>query len=298
MYVRAISVGCAVPRADFEAQVHSAFEAVLNLKQGEQGLLLTLLDAAEGDLPQGIRFDAPDDPGFRVLPIGSRATCRGGVLRLEGASLAVDLRGARRWESNLLDLQPDLRAPAVQAAWRWAWEALNRRQARNGAELKASELEAGPRAQQTTWIRQMSAGMHGLREATRRCDSGDVRWALACMIGLGPGLTPCGDDVVAGYLIGLWCTAQGRPERRRFLAELGRAVVGLANGTNDISRTYLCHAAHGQASSRLVELAVAICAGDDEAEVLRRAEAAMEVGHTSGMDGVTGLLCGLEAWQE
>ena len=67
--------------------------------------------------------------------------------------------------------------------------------------------------------------------------------------------------------------------------------------TNDISRTYLHHAVRGQVSSRLANLAEAISYGEDSERLLDIAETVMSVGHTSGMDTVTGLLVGLTAWE-
>ena len=75
-------------------------------------------------------------------------------------------------------------------------------------------------------------------------------------------------------------------------------MIRLSNGTNDISRTYLYHAANGHISSRLNNLASAICAGLDSQQVSEYAESAMQTGHTSGMDAVSGLLFGLMAWED
>ena len=84
----------------------------------------------------------------------------------------------------------------------------------------------------------------------------------------------------------------------QFLARLGETVFHLSSRTNDISRTYLYHAAQGQVSSQLSDLAEAICHGEDRERLREVAAAAFRVGHTSGMDSVTGLLIGLAAWRE
>ena len=84
----------------------------------------------------------------------------------------------------------------------------------------------------------------------------------------------------------------------QFLAKLGKTIFHLSSRTNDISRTYLYHAAQGQVSSRLSDLAEAICHGEDRERLSEVATAAFKVGHTSGMDAVTGLLIGLAAWRD
>ncbi len=86
-------------------------------------------------------------------------------------------------------------------------------------------------------------------------------------------------------------------ERSQFVSKLGQVVIHLSGQTNDISRTYLYHAAHGQVSSRLETLARAISRPENPEQLLPVAKSAMRSGHTSGMDAVTGLLLGLAAWE-
>ena len=52
---------------------------------------------------------------------------------------------------------------------------------------------------------------------------------------------------------------------------------------------YLTHAIHKQFSSSLIKLLIAIREGDAE-QIRSAAKEAMRVGHSSGMDSVTGLL--------
>jgi hypothetical protein len=98
-------------------------------------------------------------------------------------------------------------------------------------------------------------------------------------------------------MAGLWCTIQDSSERAQFISSLGRKIIELSHKTNDISRTYLYHAVGGQVSSRLADLAGGICRGDDPGHLHQTAETAMSVGHTSGMEAVSGLLVGLGIWE-
>jgi hypothetical protein len=111
------------------------------------------------------------------------------------------------------------------------------------------------------------------------------------------GLTPSGDDILIGYMAGLWCTVRDKSERAQYISSMGETIIHLSEKTNDISRTYLYHAARGQVSSRLADLAQGMCRGDDPELLHKTAETAMSVGHTSGMDTVSGLLLGLSAWE-
>ena len=50
--VRAVSVGEAVPRRNFNGAVHSVFENAANIQGAGEGLLLTVLGSGNADLPQ------------------------------------------------------------------------------------------------------------------------------------------------------------------------------------------------------------------------------------------------------
>lgn len=255
--------------------------------------MLTLVSGREADLPQGIRVDTPEDFLFEVFRVGEQLTCREDVLRC--GSLTIKLRGAGVWKCDLPALRGDVSKPAVLIAWQCVWQALNKRQMLLGADIVAEELIRPDGTRRPGVPGRMSEAMRGLIGATQRYDLTTTS-SVGPLIGLGIGLTPSGDDLLVGYLAGLWCTLHDRLERMRFVYELGKAVVPLSERTNAISRTYLLHASRGQVSSRLADLAGAICRGENSDRLLTTAKSAMQVGHTSGMDAVTGLLIGLATW--
>lgn len=292
MYLRAISIGYAVPDGNFAASIHSVFRSALNLRLQADEHLLTLIMSGEGDLPQGIRLNAPDSFSFEDFRLGELVICRNGLLHFEGNSLNVQLSKARRWKCDLPALKFDPADPAGSAAWRFVWDLLNERQRLVASEIVADELlKESVRAGVS---RTSSEAMRDLIHTTRRYDLNPS--AAGSLIGLGPGLTPSGDDLLVGYLTGLWCTVRGGSERMQFIASLGKTIIDLSSQTNDISRTYLYHAAHGQVSNRLANLAEGICRGEDREPLGEIAAAAFKVGHTSGMDAAAGLLVGLTAW--
>jgi hypothetical protein len=296
MYLSAISIGYSVPTENFDASVHSAFQSALNLRVNGDDGLLTLIESAEGDLPQGIQLDTPEGFSFEGFHTGQRALCRDGILHFENRSLAIQLNGARRWECDLPALKFDPTNPAVSAAWTRVWEALNKRQRLYQADIIAEELFRSNESTRAGVPRRVGEAMRDLLRATRRYEF-DHTSTVNSLIGLGAGLTPSGDDLLVGYLAGLWCTVQDGTKRAQFISSLGETIIHLSNKTNDISRTYLYHAARGQVSSRLADLAEAICRGGHPRHLLETAETAMSVGHTSGMDAVSGLMVALSAWE-
>lgn len=289
-------MGEAVPRQDFEATVHSVFPEASNLQSGKRGRLITLLTTECADLPQGIRLDT--SPGFsfeRVLHRGDRIICRYRKLTDVHESLSIDLHQAKRWKCNLPDLDPDEIAPPVIAAWSSVWQALDERQKRIHAEIRASKLLSAGSSGGISFSVIMGGSIRELVKAARDLDL-NIMTIVARLIGLGPGLTPGGDDFLVGFLAGLYCTIGKKGERLAFFSLLGKMVTQLSSQTNDISRTYLLHATRGWVSSRLVDLAEAIARGEEAERLLLAAEDAMRVGHSSGMEAVTGLLFGLATW--
>jgi len=296
MRLTAISTGYAIPYIDFDATIHSIFHTALNLKPANKDLLLTLVISCEADMPQGIRLDTPDDFSFKQLSAGKDVFCRESTLIFENSTLVVDFCQSRRWQCNLPALGTDLTNPAVMDAWKYVWQLLNERQVRLGAEINAQALLHPGGSRQSAISRRVGEAIRPLVEATRNYQVDDLS-ALTRLIGLGAGLTPCGDDFLVGYLAGLWCTVRDFVERRQFMSKLGQAVIHLSMRTNDISRTYLYYAACGQVSSRLDTLARVISKPEDPNQLLVVAESALQSGHTSGMDAVTGLLLGLGTWE-
>ncbi len=294
MHFNATSIGYAVPRMDFDVTVHSVFRSAVNLRLVGDNMLLTLLTFSETDLPQGILINTPNGFSFEGLSLGTQGICRGGVLNLDN-SLSIDLRNARCWECNLPALNADMTNPTCVSAWRCVWQALNDRQICFGAEIVAEDLFCSSAKKQSVLIQRLSKSFRNILKMARQFDLAD-KGAIRALVGLGSGLTPCGDDLLTGYMAGLWCTTSGGSERLNFLSKFGDVVIQLSKGTNDISRTYLYHAACGQVSSRLFNLAKAICNGSDPQSVRDCAKSAMQVGHTSGMDALTGLLFGLAVW--
>jgi hypothetical protein len=109
----------------------------------------------------------------------------------------------------------------------------------------------------------------------------------ARLIGLGPGLTPSGDDVLVGIEAALHALA--RPSAG-FLAS---AMIDVEERTTALAATLLRHAAAGEFAERLHILLAALLGSDDETipAAIHRAAA---WGATSGSDCLLGVLIGLD----
>lgn len=285
--MEAICLGSAVPRHDFDAVVHSAFDHAVNLQLVKNRRLITLVVAEEADLPQGIRLNTSPRFSFADWKQAEPVVCRDGVLWYEGNQVKVNLSQAKRWTCDLAALNINMTDSSTLAAWETVEKVLSDRW-----HLEEAANFAG----QPAAIIEIKKNAKGLAAAARQKDNLGGAHSAARLVGLGPGLTPAGDDFLVGFLAGLWSSTSGDMERLGFLGSFSRAVVRLSRRTNDISRAYLFHAAHGQVSSRLADLVGAISRGESPDRLRETVVASLQVGHISGMAATAGLLVGLSVW--
>ena len=118
---------------------------------------------------------------------------------------------------------------------------------------------------------------------------GELPREITALIGLGPGLTPAGDDALGGAMIAL--RAFGRPKAADWLAS---HVLPLAVAlTSSISLAHLEAAADGEGAAALHDTLAALAGGDaaGAADGLRRLD---RIGHSSGWDALAGAAAALE----
>jgi hypothetical protein len=130
-----------------------------------------------------------------------------------------------------------------------------------------------------------------LVQAYQQGDLGKITAYAGRLAGLGPGLTPAGDDWLAGWLVGLRAAAamNGNPSPLD-LDAVGRAVVGSARTrTGRLSLAFLQAAADGAVAEPWHALLAALV--DADQMPLRHAAAEiMRHGATSGSDMLAGFL--------
>ncbi len=122
-----------------------------------------------------------------------------------------------------------------------------------------------------------------LHDAVRMKVSTPAPAATVALVGLGPGLTPSGDDFLAGMLVALSLI-----KRSEIASRLYQAIQPfLTNGTNPVSCLHLAAAAQGVGSEMLHAALHTVLAGDC-ALLPKRVSAIVRVGQCSGWDGLAG----------
>ncbi|MGC9397581.1 MAG: DUF2877 domain-containing protein [Anaerolineae bacterium] len=139
-----------------------------------------------------------------------------------------------------------------------------------------------------------------LNKALRSRDPAAIREAAAGVAGWGPGLTPSGDDYLAGVMLGLWSIAHGHAEELdtehalvssfAFCRDLCDGMYqAAAPRTNRISQAFLRAARDGLADAHWHALLRALADGDS-LDVTQAAQTVLAFGATSGFDMLLGFL--------
>ncbi|MFH0802609.1 MAG: DUF2877 domain-containing protein [bacterium] len=123
-----------------------------------------------------------------------------------------------------------------------------------------------------------------------------IRRACGGLIGLGPGLTPSGDDMFLGFLAALWTRGIAGGEdavpARRNVELLCALLPDYREKTSLVSWNYLAHAAEGRFSEPVLKILGALFSGDDSS-VLAWISHLVHHGASSGRDIFFGLREGL-----
>jgi hypothetical protein len=280
----------------FDGRVHSVFRRVINVRVDGDALLTLYAGNDEGAPPGAIAIAAPADFDFsRHITASTAIACRGGVLRIAGSDVSVDLRGARQRDLRSIEPAAHGADDRLLASWQTAWQCLIAAGGSAGLVVALNgKRPAGSLDAALAGRARLS--LPRLLEAVRTYDIDGAASAAARLVGAGPGLTPSGDDYLAGFLVGARHTTQNKAQLA-LVDALGRELAILYGDSGDISRAYLAHAAAGRVARPLATLAKSITDGADQSAIETATTVALHIGHSSGADGTFGLLCGLAAWR-
>jgi hypothetical protein len=245
----AISVGSILPATGFDAVVSGVFDHACNIRLAD-GRLATCTTVDYFDMPRGIRVDTVQSFRFASALRGhTSAHCRGGVLRFEASALKIDLRRASTWTGKFT---PKTRPPArlLQDMWRTA--------------LADDRFALAFRC---------TLGRH-LAELPGH------------LIGRGPGLTPAGDDLLAGRLAAPMLLAPGGQSSHTLCWQTRKHL----SATNEISAQMLDDATHGLFIEPVISLMSALYSNGSIEQAARNLRA---VGATSGPAMLLGVLAGI-----
>jgi hypothetical protein len=116
------------------------------------------------------------------------------------------------------------------------------------------------------------------------------------LVGLGPGLTPSGDDYVGGALFALSQLDFAYPGLCSWRSAPARELVAMAQAqTNWISHTIMADMAEGHAAEPLHRFVVRLLSDPEPGAGLNELPSLLKIGHSSGWDMLAGAMAGMLA---
>jgi len=268
---------------EFTGTVHSVFKHALNIRSVADGEIFTLATTAMDNAPNTLVIDLDTLDNLHIKQNGSvRMICD--QLLIED-KLKIAIETATCWQCHLPIYPSDttkLKNNVVQV--KRFIDLYGKSGGMKRSDSPVSEFEA----ETSRLLKQRTTLFHdGL--CNRRLDSFQ-QYALD-LVGLGPGLTPSGDD----FLVGLFTIIRLESSPCSIYQPLCESVIKMMKPlTNDISYTTLKKAAYGQVRESIHSLVCAMLSGT-ETESIQALKKVLAIGSSSGTDIALGLISGLEA---
>lgn len=281
-----------------QGAIHSVFARAVNLRL-EHGAWVSVTATELPLAANGVAVWLPAGRSWPALGVRVGQPC---ALDREGlwlplAPLRIAWAGALRW-SPRPPVRPGL--PPARLAVRLArLRALALRAAREGLAPLLAQLTATAASSASPLARRALPALNQLCRAARTGDPVAAAAAARGLAGLGPGLTPAGDDLLAGF-VATWLLAAralGRDVRaaRRLTAVL---VAAASPRASSLGAGWLAHAARGEVSDAQGAL-LALLLAPEEAPALDAAAArVLAHGATSGADWLAGVVLAGQATVE
>lgn len=256
------------------ATVHSVFERVINLRSAG-GDLFAIAAAGADDAPDTVVAAGP----LAVAGVAPGELVHASAERLAMANgIELAIAGARPW-------RPVLPAyPAHQERLRRHLGVVRRSLAAVWAPCTSVSPLGRELAGLLAHRRQLLCAAIAAGDRDAACRHGQA------MLGLGPGLTPSGDDFLAGFLVVLHLPG-GPGETFQDLGEL--IVNGAERCTNAISVAMLRAAAQGRVRERVIALLRELVAGEPHG-VDGALGHVLAIGSSSGGDMAAGIVAAFD----
>lgn len=284
------------PRAGI---VHSVFRRAVNFSFGET--ILALLSSELPRMPNGVRISSLAmtelvkglEPGTPVWIGKSRLF----LPSIPSNHFELFLPETPPWEPRPELAAYHLCCTSMAQHVQSLAQLLSQQPQHGGLAPLAGPLLLGRPAKMTPLLSTALPLLQLLLRASRRQETADVEEAARGLAGLGPGLTPSGDDALAGFasvmaLLSPYIYSGARS--RNSIAEIISSAA--RPRTTTLSAALLAYAARGEVAEPLGNLLQVLTRPHEaSSEVLLAAERVLAFGGTSGGDTLLGLLLGLRA---
>ncbi|HIF19735.1 MAG TPA: DUF2877 domain-containing protein [Gammaproteobacteria bacterium] len=227
---------------------------------GNDGRMITLAISPIGKSPFSVLIEWQDSFTSILAKMNVRADQFGIKV---GDAIFISLDSANTWEPKMHQFPPTFRLKASSAELLINYTQWPRKLFKNSSNNYARD--------------KLICGARNLQHAL--VNGYSIKKAVKSLAGLGPGLTPAGDDYLLGIMASLWLT-----KNTNFLEEIGWIS---SQKTTSLSAAYLMAGAKGEFAEYWHHLAKAILCQDPK--ILRKnISNFIQIGASSGRDALAG----------
>jgi hypothetical protein len=276
--------------------IHSVFHNALYILTGDWRLI-GVVGPRSYNMPINLKVWLPKGLAIGDLGLSQGIPVRrSGDLLMIGGDLSVDLRGVRIWKPVRKPLEV-LDEAGLSRSIKEVEDAASERASAEGFGPLISHREGliandlGGIPSDGPMISKAARGIASLFKAVKERDPIGIDRSVTGLVGLGPGLTPSGDDFLTGFLASLVFGARGFPHRFSFpIGSLRGSVLRARASTTLVSREFLLHAVEGEVAEPVNDLIAALFDGSPQLRPLTHE--VVDMGETSGCDIALGVIVG------
>ncbi|MDQ6644307.1 MAG: DUF2877 domain-containing protein [Chloroflexota bacterium] len=265
--------------------IHSAFDAAANIVfPGD--LVLSLNAANSPRMPNGLELSSISGTfPFTALRPGMPVIFGAQRILIEAANCSLDLSHCTLWDPHISrPAQLDRDSVVKNGNWLAGYLA---------ASSLSSRHSQGESSDSASFFADALKGCRPPSFAALESDYKiDVLPMASRLCGRGPGLTPTGDDILAGWMAINWLLYGPQP---RLLEAFQHIMTVARRQTHLLSRCWLDYAAEGNVAQPLKALLETISSAN-ETMLITATRAVSAMGATSGYDLLQGILLGLQAF--
>ncbi|MCE4043207.1 DUF2877 domain-containing protein [Lysinibacillus fusiformis] len=268
---------------EFTGTVHSVFRHALNIRSTANDEIFTLATKAMDNAPNSLVIDLDTLDNLHIIQ-NDPVRIKHHQLLIED-KLTIALETATHWQCHLPIFPSDmatLKQNIVQVKQFIDIYGKSGGMKRSDSPVSAFEAET------SRLLKERTALLH--EELCNRRFNNFQQYVLD-LVGLGPGLTPSGDD----FIVGLLTIIHLEQSPCSIYQPLCESVIKWMKPlTNEISYTTLNKAAYGQVRESIHALVSAMLSGT-EGEAIEALKKVLAIGSSSGTDIALGLISGFEA---
>lgn len=268
---------------NFHGSVHSVFNRTFNIRIQGSDELYTIANRELDNGPNTLIIDAE---GFQQIGLqkNDRVFIKDRLLHI-GNKLVISAANCQKWHSVLPEFPKEIMTVTKNLTMMKEYLDLSTKSGGMKPDffsenLFVKEVSRLLQEQSRILLKELSAGR--MTNALQHAKS---------LIGLGPGLTPSGDD----FLVGLFTIMNVKGISCDNYLSFCKKVVGVGKTlTNEISYMALKKASVGQVRESIIQLISSVFYGNEQ-ELILSLNKVLSIGSTSGTDIAFGLISGLEA---